>query len=214
MLIPERHGNSDDYRYGFNGKENDNNIKGTGNSVDFGARMYDSRLGRWFATDPKFRKYSSWSTYNFVLNKPIIMFDPDGEDPIYGIVKGKVIWIGDDGKIDGYVYLVKGKIKRNVIKATSMHEVYKGPLSNRKKVVKIPTRGVLKEVVASVQDTEKSKRENGGHAFRDDNFATRWDEGPEPTIVYDEENSEYEIKASITPFKINTKKKKCRCSEY
>ncbi len=26
-------------RYGFNGKENDNEVKGDGNSVDFGARI-------------------------------------------------------------------------------------------------------------------------------------------------------------------------------
>ena len=35
--MPTRHESSAGYRYGFNGKENDNNIKGTGNSVDFGA---------------------------------------------------------------------------------------------------------------------------------------------------------------------------------
>ena len=34
------------YPSGFNGKENDDEIKGVGNSLDFGARMYDSRLGR------------------------------------------------------------------------------------------------------------------------------------------------------------------------
>ena len=39
------------YRFGFNGKENDNEVKGAGNSVDFGARIYDSRLGRWMSVD-------------------------------------------------------------------------------------------------------------------------------------------------------------------
>jgi hypothetical protein len=35
-----------DYRYGFNGMEKDDEVKnGKGNSYDFGARMYDSRLG-------------------------------------------------------------------------------------------------------------------------------------------------------------------------
>jgi hypothetical protein len=28
MLMPNRHGQDDDYRYGFNGKENDDEVKG------------------------------------------------------------------------------------------------------------------------------------------------------------------------------------------
>lgn len=44
---PGRSYTSDAFRYGFNGMENDNEIKGTSNSLDFGARIYDPRLGRW-----------------------------------------------------------------------------------------------------------------------------------------------------------------------
>ncbi|HUM47427.1 MAG TPA: hypothetical protein PLD84_10885, partial [Chitinophagales bacterium] len=44
MLMPERNYSSDNYRFGFNGKENDNEAKGSGNSVEFGARIYDPRL--------------------------------------------------------------------------------------------------------------------------------------------------------------------------
>ena len=51
--MPERTWSSDSvsYRYGFSGMEMDNEIKGDGNSYDFGARLYDSRLGRWLAVD-------------------------------------------------------------------------------------------------------------------------------------------------------------------
>ena len=41
------------YRYGFNGKENEDEIAGNNNAIDFGARLYDSRLGRWFSCDGK-----------------------------------------------------------------------------------------------------------------------------------------------------------------
>lgn len=71
------------YRYGFNGKENDNEVKGAGNSLDFGARIYDSRLGRWLSTDPLVAKYPFASPYNFVLNNPINAIDPDGRDIIF-----------------------------------------------------------------------------------------------------------------------------------
>lgn len=44
MLVPNRHGSSDNYRYGFNGKEKDDELKGEGNSYNFEARIYDSRV--------------------------------------------------------------------------------------------------------------------------------------------------------------------------
>lgn len=68
------------YRYGFNGMEKDNEIKGEGNSYDFGARIYDPRLGRWLSTDPSESRYPGISTYNFGMNNPILFIDPDGED--------------------------------------------------------------------------------------------------------------------------------------
>lgn len=40
------------YRYGFNGKENDNEVKGEGNLQDYGMRIYDPRLGRFLSVDP------------------------------------------------------------------------------------------------------------------------------------------------------------------
>ncbi len=82
MQIPGRKMNGGNTRYGFNGMENDNEIKGDGNSVDFGARMYDPRLGRWQALDPLASKFANMSPYNFVLNSPLILSDPDGREPI------------------------------------------------------------------------------------------------------------------------------------
>jgi RHS repeat-associated protein len=72
-----------DYMYGFNGKEKDNEIKGTGNSLDFGARVYDSRLGRWLSLDPLQAKYPNLSAYNFVANSPLQAVDPDGKIIIF-----------------------------------------------------------------------------------------------------------------------------------
>jgi len=39
MLVPNRHSSSNSYRYGFSGKELDNELKGEGNSYDFGAPL-------------------------------------------------------------------------------------------------------------------------------------------------------------------------------
>jgi RHS repeat-associated protein len=76
-----------DYRYGFNGQEKDNEIKGTGNSLDFGARIYDSRLGRWLSLDPLQAKYPSLSAYNFCNNNPVLFKDPDGRDAHVSIIR-------------------------------------------------------------------------------------------------------------------------------
>ena len=88
------------HRFGFNGKENDNEIKGTGNSLDFGARVYDSRLGRWLSVDPLSIKYPFVSPYNFALNTPIQAIDPDGRLVI--LVNGEVgqmnPWSNDPSK--------------------------------------------------------------------------------------------------------------------
>ena len=67
------------YRYGFNGKENDNETVSTGEGTqDFGARIYNPALGRWLSTDPLQAKYPSLSPYNFTANNPIYFIDPDG----------------------------------------------------------------------------------------------------------------------------------------
>ena len=78
MLIPNRHGNSPAYRYGFNGMEKDDELKGEGNSYDFGARMYDPRVGRWFKMDNEFKIQPSFSPYKAFFNNPNLFVDPDG----------------------------------------------------------------------------------------------------------------------------------------
>jgi len=76
------------YRYGFNGKPKDDEIAGAGNSLDFGARVYDSRLGRWLSLDPLQSIYPSLSPYNFVANSPFIYIDPDGKTIQNAEIKG------------------------------------------------------------------------------------------------------------------------------
>jgi RHS repeat-associated protein len=70
------------YRFGFNGMEKDDEMKGNGNSYDFGARLYDSRVGRWLAVDPLAAEYPESSPYNGIGNNPILFIDADGRDPI------------------------------------------------------------------------------------------------------------------------------------
>ena len=92
MLVPGRHGNSSDYRYGFNGMEADDELMGEGNSYDFGERFYNNRLGRFFSVDPMSKEFAWYSPFLFAGNTPIMAGDAQG---LYPIVRG--------GKIVGYV---------------------------------------------------------------------------------------------------------------
>ena len=71
MLINRRHVNTNDYRYGFQGQEMDDEIKGEGNSLNYTFRMHDPRLGRFFAVDPLTKKYPWNSPYAFSENRVI-----------------------------------------------------------------------------------------------------------------------------------------------
>jgi RHS repeat-associated protein len=68
------------YRYGFNGKEEDNEVSGEGNQYDYGFRIYDPRLGKFLSVDPLTNKYPELTPYQFASNMPIIAIDLDGQE--------------------------------------------------------------------------------------------------------------------------------------
>jgi len=70
------------YRYGFNGKEKVDELYGnTGDSYDFGARIYDARLAKFLTQDPDANKYPFMSVYCYAANSPIFYKDIDGKGP-------------------------------------------------------------------------------------------------------------------------------------
>jgi RHS repeat-associated protein len=81
MQMPGRSYTGEDYRYGFNGMEKDDEIKGGGNSYDFGARMYDPRIGRFIKLDPLMNHQATWSPYQFAIDNPVLFIDEAGEWP-------------------------------------------------------------------------------------------------------------------------------------
>ncbi len=79
MVMPGRgYSIGKQYRYGFNGKENDNEVKGEGNEINYDARIYDPRIGRFLSIDPLTKKYPWYTPYQFAGNKPIWAADLDG----------------------------------------------------------------------------------------------------------------------------------------
>jgi RHS repeat-associated protein len=105
LQMPQRNMNnalsSDIYK--FSGKELDEE-----NGLDwyyFGARYYDSAIGRWFSPDPLTDLYPSHAPYNYVLNNPIKNFDPDGRST-YTDSSGNVLQVTDDDDLNVYQFAV------------------------------------------------------------------------------------------------------------
>ncbi|WP_143959508.1 RHS repeat-associated core domain-containing protein [Litoribacter populi] len=65
-----------EYRYGFGGQESVINNR----NIDYGARLYNPKIGKWFSTDPLKSKYPFLSPYSFVANNPILNKELDGRD--------------------------------------------------------------------------------------------------------------------------------------
>lgn len=94
MPMPGRNFSSSTYRFGFNGKENDNETS----TQDYGFRIYDPRVSRFLSVDPITRDYPGLTPYQFASNRPIDGVDLDGLEWYYYSEAAQAL------KGDGWVY--------------------------------------------------------------------------------------------------------------
>ena len=86
-------------RWKYNGKE----LQTTGELgyLDYGARMYDAGLGRWFCADPEAESRFVLTPYHYCSNNPLLLVDKDGKwDTHYIDQYNNVILQTDDGSDD------------------------------------------------------------------------------------------------------------------
>ncbi len=77
VLLNERSENGGEYRYSYQGSEQDNEVKGKGNSYTTFFRQLDPRIGRWLSIDPK---RTAWeSPYVSMGNNPVLNNDIYGD---------------------------------------------------------------------------------------------------------------------------------------
>lgn len=104
MLQPGRHANTGDYRYGFQGQEMDDEIKGEGNSLNYTFRMHDPRVGRFFAMDPLNWKFPYNSPYAFSENRVIDGVELEGLEVLTLGVLGTISAGGSYNTESGYLF--------------------------------------------------------------------------------------------------------------
>jgi len=79
MGWPGRKYNSVEYRYGFNGKEKDDEGEfGSITNYDYGFRIYNPAIGKFLSVDPLTKQYPMLTPYQFASNRPIDGIDLDG----------------------------------------------------------------------------------------------------------------------------------------
>lgn len=81
VLVDVCDGDGDSYRFGYQGQEKDNELKGIGNSFNYTYRMHDPRIGRFFAIDPLASKYPYYSPFAFSGNRVIDAVELEGLEP-------------------------------------------------------------------------------------------------------------------------------------
>ena len=98
------------YKFGFNGKMNDNEVKGGfGLQQDYGMRIYDPRVGRFLSLDPLQAHFPWYTPYQFSGNTPIQAVDLDGREERH------YTWVKDNQGKPVLQHLYDKPIKETVI---------------------------------------------------------------------------------------------------
>ena len=102
-MVGRKYSSYNTYRYGFNGKENDNEIEG---QQDYGFRIYDKRLGKFKSVDPLTKSYPELTPYQFASNRPIDGIDEDGLEWAYYDKDNKQVYINNSTTNDDKLKIV------------------------------------------------------------------------------------------------------------
>ena len=131
--FPSRH--IPHYRNLFNGQEADNEVYGSGCFQNYGFRMYDTRIGRFWGVDPLTKDYPMLTPFQFASCSPVLLIDMDGLEGIentQGNMEGGVVHTYFNARQSTYVEsktLPEVELKRPLFKVTTQqHLPYVGEI--------------------------------------------------------------------------------------
>lgn len=89
MAQPSRTYDQAAFKFGYAGKETDPQIGGIRHSYNFGARLYDPRVARWWSVDKLYAKTPQLSPYIYSESSPLALTDPDGNETVFTVLPNK-----------------------------------------------------------------------------------------------------------------------------
>ena len=94
MIISNLSGNSETYRYGFNGKEKDDQSEWGMTHYDYGFRIYNPGIARFLSVDPLTKSYPMLTLYQYAGNSSVVAIDLDGLEAVcvHGTWSDKNTW--------------------------------------------------------------------------------------------------------------------------
>ena len=173
MMMPGRkYQAGSDYRYGFNGKEKDNETTGT-TTYDYGFRIYNPALGRFLSVDPLTKSYPWNSTYAFAENDVIRSIDLDGLEKYIVIFRHDKYGRATSIALSGINKNDVGAINMRLVnvannKTLTKEDVYETHYRRNTLIAKGERKGGLTNTEASIYNNASTSNEGGNDAFDKD----------------------------------------------